>query len=84
MLGSVKQTLQALLPLVREKPDRLFDLALADYKSARSSLDALAESNPSSTTIHPQYVTRLVSELAADDAIFTATSAAIIARARAI
>ena len=72
VLGSVKQTLQALLPLVSEKTDRRFlDLALADYKSARSSLDALAESNPSSTTIHPQYVTRLVSELAADDAIFT-------------
>ncbi len=72
VLGSVKQTLQALMPLVREKPDRRhLDLALADYKSARASLDALAESNPSSTTIHPQNVTRLVSGLAADDAIFT-------------
>jgi pyruvate dehydrogenase (quinone) len=72
VLGSVQQTLQALQPLVTEKSDRRYlDLALADYKSARSSLDALAESNPSSTTIHPQYVTRLVSELAAEDAIFT-------------
>jgi pyruvate dehydrogenase (quinone) len=72
VLGSVQQTLQALQPLVTEKSDRRYlDLALADYKSARASLDALAESNPNSTTIHPQYVTRLVSELAADDAIFT-------------
>jgi pyruvate dehydrogenase (quinone) len=72
VVGSVQQTLQALQPLVTEKSDRRYlDLALADYKSARSSLDALAESNPSSTTIHPQYVTRLVSELAAEDAIFT-------------
>ena len=47
------------------------DDALADYKDARRALDALAESSPNSTTIHPQYVTRLVSELAADDAIFT-------------
>src|SRR5580692_3102657 len=72
VLGSVKETLKALAPQVTEKTDRgHLDRALADYKSARASLDALAESNPSSATIHPQYVTRLVSELAADDAIFT-------------
>jgi pyruvate dehydrogenase (quinone) len=36
-----------------------------------TALDKLAESDPSSKVIHPQYVTRLVSELAADDAVFT-------------
>jgi pyruvate dehydrogenase (quinone) len=72
VLGSVKETLQALTPQLTQKTDRRYlDLALADYRAARDGLDALAESNPSSTTIHPQYVTRLVSELAADDAIFT-------------
>jgi pyruvate dehydrogenase (quinone) len=72
VLGTVKETLKALMPQLTEKTDRRYlDLALADYKAARDGLDALAESNPSSTTIHPQYVTRLVSELAADDAIFT-------------
>jgi pyruvate dehydrogenase (quinone) len=72
VLGSVKETLRALMPQLTEKTDRRYlDLALADYKAARNDLDALAESKPSSTTIHPQYVTRLVSELAADDAIFT-------------
>jgi pyruvate dehydrogenase (quinone) len=72
VLGAVKETLQVLMPQLNEKTDRRYlDLALADYKAARDNLDALAESNPSSTTIHPQYVTRLVSELAADDAIFT-------------
>ena len=72
LLGTVKDTLDALLPIVKEKTDdsHLSD-ALADYKKARRDLDALAESRPSSSTIHPQYVTRLVSELAADDAIFT-------------
>jgi pyruvate dehydrogenase (quinone) len=44
---------------------------LADYKKARQGLDALAESSPGSDIIHPQYVARLMSELAADDAIFT-------------
>src|SRR5882757_7225286 len=45
--------------------------ALSDYKRVRRDLDALAESGPNGNIIHPQYVTRVVSELAADDAIFT-------------
>ena len=65
-------TLSALLPEIAEKTDgRHLDTALADYAKARRDLDALAESGPNSTIIHPQYVTRLVSELAAEDAVFT-------------
>lgn len=72
LLGNVKETLDALLPLLPEKTDRKhLDAALAHYQKAREDLDALAENGPGSKTIHPQYVTRLVSELAADDAIFT-------------
>ena len=72
LLGTVKDTLAALLPVLNEKTDSShLDSALAHYRQARKDLDSLAESNPSSTTIHPQYVTRLVSQLAADDAIFT-------------
>jgi pyruvate dehydrogenase (quinone) len=72
LLGDVKETLIALAPLLTEKTDRShLDSALADYKKARQGLDALAESSPGSDIIHPQYVARLVSELAVDDAIFT-------------
>jgi len=72
LLGTVKDTLQDVLPAIREKTDSShLDDALADYKKARKDLDALAESGPHSKLIHPQYVTRLVSELATDDAIFT-------------
>ncbi len=72
VLGDLQLTLKALLPLLSEKTDTAhLDSARADYAKARKDLDALAESNASSTTIHPQYVTRLVSELATDDAIFT-------------
>src|SRR5277367_1350222 len=72
LLGTVKDTLDALLPIIKEKTDEshLSD-AVIDYKKARRDLDALAESHANSDIIHPQYVTRLVSELAADDAIFT-------------
>jgi pyruvate dehydrogenase (quinone) len=72
LLGTVKDTLEAVLPAIKEKTDSShLDDALADYKKTRKDLDALAESGPNSMIIHPQYVTRLVSELAADDAIFT-------------
>ena len=72
LLGDVRETVLALEPCLVEKTDsRFLDHALAHYKKARQSLDALAESGPNSTVIHPQYVTRLVSELATDDAIFT-------------
>jgi pyruvate dehydrogenase (quinone) len=72
VLGDVKETLTALLPGIKAKSDRSFlDKALADYAKARRDLDSLAESSPDSKVIHPQYVTRVVSEVAAEDAVFT-------------
>jgi pyruvate dehydrogenase (quinone) len=72
LVGDVKLTLDSLMPRLDDKTDRgHLDAALADYQKARKDLDALAESGPNSTIIHPQYVSRLVSELADDDAIFT-------------
>jgi pyruvate dehydrogenase (quinone) len=72
ILGSVKATLHALLPLVDVKSDAThLNEALQDYRKSRADLDALAESGPNSKIIHPQYVTRLVSELADQDAIFS-------------
>ena len=72
VVGTVSDTVKALLPLVDEKTDSdHLDDALADYRRARADLDALAESGPRSKVIHPQYVNRVVSELAADDAIFS-------------
>jgi pyruvate dehydrogenase (quinone) len=72
VIGTVRDTLDALLPLIDEKPHSAhLENALADYRKARADLDALAESGPNSKQIHPQYVTRVVSELAAEDAVFT-------------
>ncbi|HEV7731997.1 MAG TPA: ubiquinone-dependent pyruvate dehydrogenase [Candidatus Binatia bacterium] len=72
LVGDVGETLRALVPRLVEHGDRShLDAALLHYKETRADLDALAESRPDSVVIHPQYLTRLVDELAADDAIFT-------------
>jgi pyruvate dehydrogenase (quinone) len=72
LVGHVKTTLQELIPLLEQNNDRThLNASLADYRQTRADLDALAESGPDSGMIHPQYVTRMVSELAAENAIFT-------------
>src|SRR5947207_3630979 len=72
VVGDVGATIAALLPKLKAKADRTFlDAALAHYGKARQDLDKLAEGNPGKGQIHPQYLSRLVSELADDDAIFT-------------
>lgn len=72
VLGGVKETLTALLPRITAKSDASFlQRAKEDYAQARKDLDALAELDAGTRLIHPQAVTRIVSELAAEDAIFT-------------
>jgi len=44
VLGTVKDTLNELLPMIQKKADSSFlNRALDDYRKARESLDALAE-----------------------------------------
>ncbi|MFL6727316.1 MAG: thiamine pyrophosphate-dependent enzyme, partial [Sphingomicrobium sp.] len=72
VVGEIAVTLNALLPLVRQKQERdHLDRSLDHYAKARKSLDELARGTPGKPPIHPQNVARVVSELAADDAIFT-------------
>jgi pyruvate dehydrogenase (quinone) len=72
IIGDTLETLRALLPLVVEHPDSThLDAAVSHYKKSRKDLDNLAESSPHSKLIHPQFVSRMVSEVAAEDAIFT-------------
>lgn len=72
LLGNVKETLTALLPEIAQKRDSDFlKRATEDYKKARADLDSLAVLDDGTRLIHPQAVTRVVSELAAEDAIFT-------------
>ncbi|MCS4312590.1 MULTISPECIES: ubiquinone-dependent pyruvate dehydrogenase [unclassified Pseudomonas] len=71
--ADVSETLGALLPRLTRKTDRSFlDTSLKHYEKARQGLDDLAQPSKANRPIHPQYVARLLSELADDDAIFTA------------
>ena len=73
IVGDVTETVRALLTRLDRKADRRFvDAARAHYVKARRGLDDLATPSAPGRAIHPQYLTRLVSELAAPDAIFTA------------
>jgi len=72
LVGTVKDTLAALMPRLTHKTDRRFlDNALRHYASARKDLDHLATPSAAGRPIHPQYLTRLVDEIATDDAAFT-------------
>lgn len=71
LVGDVGPTIDALLPLLEATSDRshLQD-SLAHYGRTRAKLDELATPRKGDQPLHPQYVARLVDELAADDAIF--------------
>jgi pyruvate dehydrogenase (quinone) len=72
LVGDVGATIAALLPKLTAKSSRKhLDDAMAHYKKARAGLDDLAKGTPGHKPIHPQYLARLLSEAAADDAVFT-------------
>lgn len=72
VVGDVRDTIRALLPKLTNKSDRRhLDESLARYKSARRGLDDLAVGTAGRPPIHPQYLTRLLSEAATADAVFT-------------
>jgi pyruvate dehydrogenase (quinone) len=72
LIGNVKDTLKALIPALDDKADRSYlDLCLHHYKEARKGLDDLAVGEPGRSPLHPQYVAKVLDEVAAEDAIFT-------------
>ena len=71
LVGDTKTTLRALLPrLQQHRDDTHLKAARAHYQHARKGLDELATGEPGRAGSHPQYVARVIDELAADDAIF--------------
>src|SRR2546430_1351789 len=72
LVGDTKATLSALLPHLKQSADDdHLKSALEHYRKARQGLDELATESRDPKGSHPQFVTRVLNELAAEDAIFT-------------
>jgi pyruvate dehydrogenase (quinone) len=73
LVGTVKDTARALLPLLKPKSDSgHLDTMLAHYQRSRRRIDALATSTRDRSGIHPQLVAATIDRLATEDAVFTA------------
>jgi pyruvate dehydrogenase (quinone) len=71
-IGDTKATLSALLPKLRQNENgEHLKASLEHYQNARRGLVELATPSSGAGVIHPQFVARLLDELAAEDAIFT-------------
>jgi len=72
VVGDVRATVAALLPLLDEKRDGAhLRQAQAHYAKARRQLDELAVASPGRKPIHPQQVAKAISDRAEADAVFT-------------
>ena len=72
LVGTVKDTLAALQPLLQQKNQRdHLDRSLRHYRRTRKTLDELAVNDRDRSPIRPEYVAGLANQLAADDAVFT-------------
>jgi pyruvate dehydrogenase (quinone) len=71
-VGDAKTTLRALLPKLEqnEHQQHLKD-SVEHYRKTRKGLDDLATGNSNKGPIHPQYVARVLDQLAAEDTIFS-------------
>ncbi|UBH06522.1 pyruvate dehydrogenase [Leucobacter sp. Psy1] len=71
LVGDVGDTAEALLPLLAPRKSRAhLESSLDHYAKTRRRLDDLATPAGAGKPIHPQYLARLIDEIAADDAVF--------------
>jgi pyruvate dehydrogenase (quinone) len=71
-IGDTKTTLRSLLPKLEQNQDSAHLVrSVEHYRKARKGLDDLAVGHPGKKPIHPQFVTRVVDQLASEDAVFT-------------
>ncbi len=71
LIGTVKETVRALLPRLEKKDGRHLKNSVKHYLDARKELDELATGKPGTSPLHPEFVARTIDEIAADDAVFT-------------
>ncbi|WP_394937991.1 ubiquinone-dependent pyruvate dehydrogenase [Psychromicrobium sp. YIM B11713] len=69
--GGVRESIASLLPLLKAKTKgKHLAAALSHYSKTRQKLDDLATPRGKNQAIHPQYLARLIDELATEDAVF--------------
>jgi pyruvate dehydrogenase (quinone) len=72
LVGDVKCTIAALNTKLRGKRDSAhLKTSLKHYAEARKDLDELATGDSGEKPIHPQYIAKVLDDLAAEDAVFT-------------
>ncbi len=72
LIGSVKETVTALLPFLgKKKSSAHLKDSLEHYRHTRKDLNDLATGKPGTTPLHPEFVSKLVNEIASEDAVFT-------------
>ena len=72
LIGDVKETLNAVLDKIETKADDgHLKKFVSHYQDVRKGLDDLAVGNPGRKPIHPQYVAKMIDEVASEDAIFS-------------
>jgi pyruvate dehydrogenase (quinone) len=72
LIGDVRETLNAVLDKIKSKSDDLHLKKFTDhYRDVRKGLNDLAVGTPGKKPIHPQYVARMIDEVASQDAIFS-------------
>ncbi|MGX1309627.1 pyruvate dehydrogenase (quinone) [Amorphus suaedae] len=72
LVGDVRETLKRLTPKLTPKTDDAFLKKAQDhYVKTRKDLDALAVGKSGSRSVHPQYLAKVIDEVASDDAVFT-------------
>jgi pyruvate dehydrogenase (quinone) len=70
--GTIKDTLEALLPLLEQKQEDAFlGEQLEFYGRVKQTLKVYVDSPGETDLIHPEYVSSVINELAAEDAILT-------------
>ncbi|GAA1050380.1 ubiquinone-dependent pyruvate dehydrogenase [Arthrobacter russicus] len=71
MVGGARESIAALLPrLAPKRPGKHLKTALAHYAKTRKRLDDLATPRKAGQPVHPQYLARLIDQIADEDAVF--------------
>ena len=82
LVGDIRTTIDALLPLVRpKKRDKHVSACIAKYRETEKSLQNHADREKTGKGLLPEYVTKVLNQVAEDDAIFTVDTGMTAVRA---